>query len=54
MTDPRRGQVRVLLVDDHPIVRTGMRYVLEQDGRLRVIGEAEGTARALVRKIALQ
>jgi DNA-binding NarL/FixJ family response regulator len=40
MSDPRHGQVRVMLVDDHPIVRTGIRFVLEQDGRLRVIGEA--------------
>jgi DNA-binding NarL/FixJ family response regulator len=40
MSDSRLGQVRVLLVDDHPIVRTGIRFVLEQDGRLRVIGEA--------------
>jgi DNA-binding NarL/FixJ family response regulator len=47
MTDSRRGQVRVLLVDDHPIVRTGMRYVLEQDGRLRVIGEASGGREAV-------
>jgi DNA-binding NarL/FixJ family response regulator len=34
------GQVRVLLVDDHPVVRTGMRFILEQDGRISVIGEA--------------
>src|SRR5687768_12367998 len=40
MTERRHGQVRVLLVDDHPVVRTGTRFVLEQDGRLRVIGEA--------------
>jgi len=36
----RQGQVRVLLVDDHPVVRTGLRFVLEQDGRILVIGEA--------------
>ena len=47
MTEPRQGLVRVLLVDDHPIVRTGMRYVLEQDGRLRVIGEASGGREAV-------
>jgi DNA-binding NarL/FixJ family response regulator len=40
MTEQRHGQVRVLLVDDHPVVRAGTRFVLEQDGRLRVIGEA--------------
>jgi DNA-binding NarL/FixJ family response regulator len=47
MSDQRHGQVRVLLVDDHPIVRTGMRFVLEQDGRLHVIGEAAGGRDAL-------
>ena len=47
MSDPRHGQVRVLLVDDHPIVRTGLRFVLEQDGRLRVIGEASGGKEAI-------
>jgi DNA-binding NarL/FixJ family response regulator len=36
----RNGKVRVLLVDDHPVVRTGMRFVLEQDGQIAVIGEA--------------
>ena len=41
MTTSRDGQVRVLLVDDHPVVRTGMRFVLEQDGRIAVIGEAD-------------
>ncbi len=40
MVEQRPGQVRVLLVDDHPIVRAGTRFVLEQDTRLRVIGEA--------------
>jgi DNA-binding NarL/FixJ family response regulator len=47
MNDPRHGQVRVLLVDDHPIVRTGLRFVLEQDGRLRVIGEASAGREAV-------
>jgi DNA-binding NarL/FixJ family response regulator len=41
MSGARNGQVRVLLVDDHPVVRTGMRLVLEQDGRIAVIGEAD-------------
>src|SRR3954452_21925341 len=41
MSDKRLGQIRVIIVDDHPIVRTGMRFVLEQDGRMRVIGEAQ-------------
>jgi hypothetical protein len=34
MSNARNGQVRVLLVDDHPVVRTGMRIILEQDGTI--------------------
>jgi len=32
---------RVLLVDDHPIVRHGLRHVLEREGDFSVVGEAE-------------
>jgi DNA-binding NarL/FixJ family response regulator len=32
---------RVLLVDDHPIVRHGLRHVLEREGDFVVVGEAE-------------
>lgn len=32
--------VRVLLVDDHPVVRSGLRAVLEATGRVEVVGEA--------------
>lgn len=35
--------IRVLLVDDHPVVRTGYRRLLEQAGDISVIAEA-GTA----------
>ncbi len=41
MLSSRVSQVRVLLVDDHPVVRAGLRYVLEQGDRLVVIGESE-------------
>jgi DNA-binding NarL/FixJ family response regulator len=41
------GQVRVLLVDDHPVVRMGIRFVLEQEGQLFVIGEASGGREAV-------
>ncbi|NJC23193.1 DNA-binding NarL/FixJ family response regulator [Arthrobacter pigmenti] len=33
-------RVRVLIVDDHPIVRAGLRALLSTDGRLLVVGEA--------------
>lgn len=43
--------VRVLLVDDHPVVRSGLRALLEVSGRAEVVGEAssgeEGVTLAL-------
>jgi two-component system, NarL family, response regulator NreC len=36
--------VRVLIVDDHAVVRSGLRMVLEAESELEVVGEA-GTAR---------
>ena len=32
--------VRVLLVDDHDVVRAGLRALLESTGRVDVVGEA--------------
>lgn len=32
--------ITVLLVDDHPVVRSGLRAVLENDSTLQVVGEA--------------
>lgn len=32
--------VRILLVDDHPFLRTGLRHVLEEHPEFRVVGEA--------------
>jgi len=39
----RRPPVRIVLVDDHSIMRQGLRAVLEREPDLRVVGEA-GTA----------
>jgi DNA-binding NarL/FixJ family response regulator len=35
------GHVRVLIVDDHPVVRTGLRGMLESQPCLEVVGEAQ-------------
>jgi len=41
--------IRALLVDDHQIVRSGVRKVLEATGRIEVVGEASGVVEALER-----
>jgi two-component system, NarL family, response regulator NreC len=41
--------IRALLVDDHQIVRSGVRRVLEATGRFDVVGEAAGVQEALER-----
>lgn len=37
----------ILIVDDHPIVRQGVRHVIEQEPDLRVCAEAESASEAL-------
>jgi len=39
--------IRVLLADDHPVVRDGIRFLLEKAGDLEVVGEAANGADAL-------
>ena len=34
------GRIRVMLVDDHPVMRSGLRDVLEASGRFEVVGQA--------------
>jgi two-component system, NarL family, response regulator NreC len=41
--------VRLLLVDDHAVVREGLRAVLEPGGEMRVAGEAAGGLEAIER-----
>jgi DNA-binding NarL/FixJ family response regulator len=45
--DARPGQVRIVLVDDHAIVRQGLRSILEREQDLRVVGEASTAGEAL-------
>jgi two-component system response regulator NreC len=45
---------RVLLVDDHQIVRSGVRRLLEATGAVEVVGEASGVDDALERARALK
>src|SRR5919198_2641786 len=39
--------MRVLLVDDHPVVRAGLRALLEAESDLEVVGEAAGGMSAI-------
>ena len=41
--------IRALLVDDHQIVRSGVRRVLEATGRFEIVGEAAEVSEALER-----
>ncbi|HKS43499.1 MAG TPA: response regulator transcription factor [Amycolatopsis sp.] len=46
--------IKVFLVDDHEVVRRGVKDLLEADPELTVIGEAASAAQALARIPALQ
>jgi DNA-binding NarL/FixJ family response regulator len=39
--------IRILLVDDHPVVRAGLRALIDGQDDLSVVGEADGRAGAL-------
>jgi len=41
------GKIRVGIVDDHPIVRLGLRKLLELEGDIEVVGESENGRQAL-------
>jgi DNA-binding NarL/FixJ family response regulator len=39
--------IRIMLVDDHPVVRAGLRALVDRQGDLTVVGEADGLEAAL-------
>ena len=55
MSEPEPGtrQIRVFLLDDHEIVRRGVRELLESDPGITVVGEAGTASSALARIPAL-
>lgn len=50
---PARGPVRIVIADDHSLVRNGLRRILEQETDFKVIGEASDGDEALdsIRKL---
>lgn len=50
MTDTSDGPIRVFLLDDHEVVRRGLKDLLEADGDIEVVGES-GLAQEATRRI---
>jgi two-component system, NarL family, response regulator DevR len=48
------GQIRVFLLDDHEVVRRGVRNILDSETGIEVVGEAGTMASALARVTALR
>ena len=51
---PGPGRIRLLIVDDHPVVRDGLRGILEGSPDFEVVGEAANGAEAVTRARALR
>jgi DNA-binding NarL/FixJ family response regulator len=47
MTLPTSPEIKVLIVDDHAVVRAGLRMLIDQDPELKVTGAAGNRAEAL-------
>jgi DNA-binding NarL/FixJ family response regulator len=47
MSDASAPKIRVLIVDDHELVRAGLRTLLSTDPQIEVIGEAAAGAQAV-------
>jgi len=53
MTEPP-SVIRVVIADDHPILREGLRRLLEDDGGFEVVGQAADGAEAVRLALELQ
>lgn len=54
MATPTDDRTRVFLLDDHEVVRDGLRTLVESTGRFRVVGDAATCADALTRAKAVR
>jgi DNA-binding NarL/FixJ family response regulator len=48
------GEIRIVIADDHPIVRTGLRHAIERDPQFDVVAEANDGVEALAQITALR
>ena len=44
---PARRRIRLLIVDDHEVVRAGLRALIDEDGAIEVVGTAGTAAKAV-------
>ena len=49
----KTGAIRVLLVDDHYVVREGLRRILELESRIQVVGDAGSGEEAIAKTVSL-
>jgi DNA-binding NarL/FixJ family response regulator len=54
MSDTKRNAIRVLVVDDHPLLREGVASILEAETGMVLVGEAHDGAEAVARFRELQ
>lgn len=47
-------EIRIVIADDHPIFRQGLRMIIESDSLLRVVAEADNGESALAHILELQ
>ena len=46
--------IKILLVDDHAVVRSGLHMILEPEDDVVIVGEAENAKEAIQKAIALE